>query len=329
MNQIKLPLTLLLGAVAVLVAFVPDKKPVETPRVVVSAPVVVQTKPSVYNITTVFPSKYLEYSALVDQLKEWNKQAPEITELKEYGRTKDNTPCYYLRVGTPGKPKLLIHAGIHGNERLCVAAKMGMIGQYLYDYGRNEEVTWLVNNRDIYFVPAMSPDTYLNARHVEGVDPNRSYPCPARPEGYPPTPVKLIMDLTKQHQFKAVISSHTFGRIYLTPSLTPRSGSEGIVSLANKMASMSGYRVGSVGSSGRGNGYDVDWYYMQNACAILVEWGNGPRHEMSYSEVKPELDRNYKAFLLFFKEAPEVAINYKADDSRPLINPRRRLLFPN
>lgn len=311
MTKLKISLTFIFALA--IVCLLPEKKEsvvVQPPVAATYTPpqVITQITPSSYNITTVFPDHYLEYNEVVSQLKQWNKEAPEITELKEYGKTGEGAPCYYLRVGTVGKPKVLYHSGIHGNERLCIATNMGLIGQMLHDYGRNEEVTWLIKNRDIYFVPVMSPDTYLKARHVEGVDPNRSYPCPRRPNGYPPTPVKLMMDLTKQHHFKAVISSHTFGRIYLHPGLPPRSGYSGIVELANKMARLSGYRVGPVGSAGSGNGYDVDWYYLQSACSLLIEWGGGPRHEMPFSQVKPELDRNYKALLLFFKESVDVSV---------------------
>lgn len=267
--------------------------------------------PSEYTITP-YPQEYPDYQGIVTILKKWNQEAPEITEFGVYGKTKNGTDCTYLRVGTPGKPQILFHAAIHGNERLSTGATMFMLGKMLHEYGRNEDITWLVKNREIYWVPCLSPDTYLKSRYVEGVDPNRDYPHPRRANHASASPIQAIRDFVEKMDFKGVISGHTYGSVYLWPSLGG-SGDQGTHrKLAEEMSTISRYSNSRI--SGSPNGYEIDWYYWKGAVAILTEFGTGS-HSPPTSAIPEHGGRNYGAYMLFAKKAPDLKI-YPPEDAK-------------
>ena len=261
--------------------------------------------PSQYDITS-FDNTYLKYDDVVELMKSWNKDAPEITEFDTYGKTSKGTSLYYLRIGTPGQPKILIHACLHGNERLSTASTLWIMRKYLHDYGRDEDITWLIKNRDVYFVPVLSADTYLRSRHVEGVDPNRDYPSPRRPDRRSSSPVKRMCELYEKHKFKGVISGHTTGHVYLWPSLCKGDDLEEHRTLAKEMGDLARYSARRIANSEAG--YEIDWYYWQGAVAILTEFASGGHNQPS-SNIEPEGQRNYKAYMHFIKKAPTIETN--------------------
>lgn len=258
--------------------------------------------PEKYDITP-YPNRYLSYQEVYDLLKKWSQEAPEIARFGEYGETPQGRKFFYLRIGTPGKPKILIHATIHGNERLATGATLWMMHQMLHDYGRKEDVTELVKTRDVWFVPILSPDSYLRSRYIEGVDPNRDYPYPGRRPHTPSTPIRKIMELHEKEKFLGVISGHTTGEIYFWPSLCKGEDARIHSRLAQEMSRISGYRNSRIDY--RPNGYEIDWYYWKGAIAILTEFGRGS-HNQPVSAISVHGKRNYGAYMHFIKKVPEL-----------------------
>ena len=115
------------------------------------------------------------------------------------------------------KKKVLVHACIHGGETLACSTTMAMIGTMLSEYGTVKETTDIINTRDIYFVPVLSPDTYPKMRFVDGVDPNRDFPHPKRPDHKSVPPIDAIQKFFLMHKFDAAMSGHTSGRFYWAP----------------------------------------------------------------------------------------------------------------
>lgn len=282
---------------------VKDKIPQELPELPQFTPIQEPPKPEKYDVSPL-PIEYINYTEICALMKKWSEEAPEITEYGEYGKTPSGKPHTYLRIGTQGKPKVLLHASIHGNERLSTAATMWMMQKMLHDYGRDDEITWLVENRDVWWIPVFSPETHLRSRHVEGRDPNRDYPYPGRRSHTPTHPVQAIIDLHEKEGFTGVISGHTTGNVYFWPSLGPREDQDIHKKLAGEMGDRSGYRASRISSSP--NGYDVDWYYWQGAVAILTEFGSGG-HNQPTSAIEPHGKKNYPAYMHFVKEAPELS----------------------
>lgn len=262
-----------------------------------------------YTISNQIPEQYFSYQEIKGILQKWNTEAPEITEIGVYGKNRQNTDLTYFRIGTKGKPKILIHAAIHGNERLSTAATLGIMGKMLHDFKRDDEVTWIIENRDVYFVPVFSPESYLRSRHIEQGDPNRNWAYPGSRTDNTSSPIVAIKEFFLREKFVGVIDGHTTGRLFLWPSLAKTNDREAISNLAKEMGSMANYdpRAISHAISGRASGFAIDWYYWKGAVAILTEFGFGS-HNQPIRAIEPEVTRTYRAYLHFMKKSPEIKL---------------------
>jgi hypothetical protein len=274
-----------------------------------TAPVI----PDKYNITTLSP-KYLDYNEIISQLKVWNQEAPEITEIGSYGKTSNNNDICYIRIGKKtNAPKVLITACIHGNEKIANAVVMGIICKYLSDYGRDSAVTQLVNERDVYWVPVVSPDSFIDdQRHVDGVDPNRNFPYPGQPNVDSIPPINSLREFFLKHQFKAAISTHAYGRIYIYPygyTNQPCPDHQTYRDICGRMATYAQYKsdqIRNVQTAPPYHGFEADWFYLNGALGMVAEVGIQFRPPVS--DIQPEINRNYKSYLLFISEAPMVKL---------------------
>lgn len=265
-------------------------------------------------ITTQVPD-YLNNEQTVAQLKKWNEEAPDLTEVGAYGKTRNGKDIHYIRIeadhGTDEvKPIVLITACIHGNEPLSASTVMGYIGTILGTYGKDQEVTKLVDSRIMYFVPIVSPDSYPRSRHVDGVDPNRDFPTERNPNKRSVPPVQALRDFFLKIKPHAVISGHTYGRVYLTPwgdkTRLCKHDSQ-YKDIIGKMGQLSRYRLQRACEMYNRPiyGTEVDWYYKNGAFSIVMEFGTHQRIP-SRSDIRSEFDRTYKAALHFIQLAPEV-----------------------
>lgn len=289
------------------------------------------------NITRPQPG-HMSYDQTVAQLKQWNQESPELTSVAVYGKSSRGKDLYYLRICnrrsmvTTDRPRVLVTACIHGNEPLASSTTMWYIGALLSQYGRDEAITHLIDSRDIFFVPVVSPDSYPSSRMVDGVDPNRDFPGPSRPGHRSVAPVKAVQDLFLSVRPNAVMSGHTWGRVYLTPygdKMQNCPDHDAITAVTNKMKGLSGYRCiracDMYGVNGLNNppirtagvgefvstpihGTEVDWYYRNGSFAIVCEFGTHQRVP-SDDDTRVEFNRTYQAFLLFLREAPLVQVH--------------------
>jgi|688.fasta_scaffold23901_5 hypothetical protein len=301
--------------------------------------------PITNSISDANPS-YLDYPKIVDQLKKWNAEAPEMTEIGTYGKSTKGHDLYYIRIHNrrfiqqEDHPRVLITACIHGNEPLATSTTMWYIGNLLKDYNSNSEIRDLLDDRDVYFVPVVSPDSYPTSRYVDGVDPNRNFPKGPDSTNKSARPVAALQDLFNTIKPQAVISAHTWGRVYLTPygdQMDNCPDHDQFKKLVGKMSELSGYRnirtCDMYRSNGRLNnppirtvGYDIgeynvmapifgteiDWYYRNNSFAIVMEMGTHQRIP-SKDDIKIEFDMTYKAVLHFIKEAPLVKLKINSN----------------
>jgi hypothetical protein len=300
-------------------------KIVKNERQHVTPPVIVRPEPEPipepepepinYDITTPIPS-FLRYSEMVAQFKTWEQEAPELAEVGTYGQSSKGTTLHYIRIRNKRLPEtdnvVLITACIHGNEPLSQSTVTAYIGTLLDKYGDDDRITKLVDSRDIYFVPIVSPDSHPNSRHVDGVDPNRDWPTQNAPNHVSVPPVKAIQDLFLRIKPKAAASGHTSGRVFLRPWGDSRRGTpndDDYRRIIGKMEELSGY--GSMqGSQIYGRpiyGTDMDWFHRNGAFGIVIEYG---RHQRvpSDQDTKTEFDMTWEAILYFIEEAPKVHI---------------------
>lgn len=260
-----------------------------------------------FSISPVLES-YKTYNDIVDQMNKWQKEAPSMTEMIKYGKTANGTECNYLRIGTKEKPKVLVHSGLYGDEEFAILASMNIMEKILSKYGKDDEVTWLLDNRDIYFVPVCSPDSYLKSDKIEGYNPHTSFPYPKRPNNPSPSPVKLLMTMMNNLKFKAVLNMHTPGESIYAPEICKKDDGDKINALVSKMVGLNGYKTERL-ENAHGSGSDVDWFYSCGATSVQMMWGKKSRQYIEYSEVSRSVERSFNSIILFMKEGTELELN--------------------
>lgn len=261
-------------------------------------------------ISFTIPNGDMSIQAIRTQLQTWAKEAPGIVEYGTYGKSQSGSDHPYIRVGKKTGPKVLIHACIHGNEHLSAMVAMGVFGKMLDAYMVDPEITKLFNERDIYFVPVLSIESFQrNTRIDAGVDPNRNWSDIRNNDKQSIPSVDSMKQFFKANQFKAVMSCHNFGKIYLYPWGWTRERPKDDTDyrrILGEMSKTSGYRYEQLlrQSAPPYYGYETDWYYRNGAFAFVNEIGTS--FEARGSEIKTEVDKNYKAFIVFIREAPLV-----------------------
>jgi hypothetical protein len=190
---------------------------------------------------------------------------------------------------------------------------MGYIGTILDQYGDNEQITKIVDSTDLYFVPIVSPDSYPSRRETDGVDPNRDFPTPHNPEKVSVVPIQALREFFLSLRPKAVISGHTWGRVYLQPygdSMKDPPNHADYQRIVNRMGEMSQYTLIKAYQIYHRpiTGSELDWYYRRGSFAIVAEYGTHQRPPTS-SEIISEFNRTFQAFLYFLEEGPKVQVD--------------------
>lgn len=331
-----------------IVQVIPDS-PVEPDKTTPTTP-----PPIVTHISTPIPP-YLNYEQTVDQLKKWNQEATDLTEVGTYGKSSSGKDIAYMRILNKRiywaeKPRVLITACIHGNEPLASSNMMAVIGTLLDKYGKDQSITELIDSRDIYFIPVVSPDSYPNSRHVNGVDPNRDFPSPKSPNKQSVVPVQSLRDFFLKINPNAVISGHTHGRLCLVPwgdQMVDSPHAADYKRVVGKMADIMGYRYiracdmyqfyGSARAEVSSHysvpifGSELDWYYRNNgkshnqggkkiihgSMAIVMEMGSHQRIP-TRDDIINEFQKTNQGVIHFIKEAPVVEIYW--DESGKAVN---------
>lgn len=278
--------------------------PIQPPPV---TPEPTETKP---NITFTVPNGDMKFQEICQQLVKWNQEAPQITEVGLVGKTQNGTDIPYIRIGKKTGPKLLITSCIHGNEHLCASVAMGCMGKYLAAYMTDDEVTKLVRERDLYYIPVVCPESYMkNSRHDLGKDPNRNFTGPNLEEVQSIPSIDALKKFFLEHKFKSAMSCHNFAKIYFIPWGYQRKRTESHGDYARILDSMcvqSGYTWKQLEreSAPPYYGYEADWYYKHGALSIVNEIGS--TFTASPGEVRSETEKNFKAFKIWIRESPIV-----------------------
>ena len=146
---------------------------------------------------------YYTYNEVVQKLDSMKLQYPNlITAKQSLGLTYENRNVWYVKISdNPSVNESSTEAAIyydalhHAREPQAMACTIYYMYWLLENYGINPEATYLVNNREIFFVPVVNPDGYvynqttnpngggswrknrrINSGGCTGVDLNRNYP---------------------------------------------------------------------------------------------------------------------------------------------------------
>lgn len=156
--------------------------------------------PSNFNLGSM--GGYLTYTQMLAELDAMVAQYPTIitpkTPISNF-LTHENRPIYHVRISDnpsvdENEPKVLYSAIHHAREPMSLMETIFYMWYLLENYNVNAEVTYLVNNTQMFFVPCLNPDGYIynqttnpnggglwrknrrnNGGGVYGVDLNRNY----------------------------------------------------------------------------------------------------------------------------------------------------------
>ncbi|KAM3719084.1 Zinc carboxypeptidase A [Dirofilaria immitis] len=105
---------------------------------------------------------YHSYDKIVDYLKMLSNQYPNLTEVFNITRTYENRSLIGIKIGSYAsqKPAIFIDAGIHAREWIAPAVALYIISKLVTEYGKDFELTHMVDTFDWHIVPVANPDGY-------------------------------------------------------------------------------------------------------------------------------------------------------------------------
>jgi PKD repeat protein len=213
--------------------------------------------PTNFNLGTM--GGYLKYTEMLAELDAMAQQYPNLMTVKapiSTFVTHENRPIYHVKISDnpnvdENEPKVLYTAIHHAREPMSLMETIFFMWYVLENYGTNDEITYLVNHTQLFFVPCINPDGYVynettnptgggmwrknrrnNGGGVYGVDLNRNYGygwgttgtstntsndtyCGTAPYSEPE--VQAMRWLVQNHHFITAFNAHTYARDILFP----------------------------------------------------------------------------------------------------------------
>ncbi|MCM8805546.1 MAG: succinylglutamate desuccinylase/aspartoacylase family protein [Candidatus Omnitrophica bacterium] len=137
-------------------------------------------------------SSYPSYPDYIEMMNNFHQQYPDICSLYEIGSTTNGRKILAVKItgltDTFFKPKVFLTSTIHGNEPAGYMMMLYLIEDLLSGYGKNNNITEIVDRCEIWINPLANPDgtywagddTVFGARryNANNVDLNRNFPDP-------------------------------------------------------------------------------------------------------------------------------------------------------
>ncbi len=253
---------------------------------------------------------FLTYQEMLDNLDSMAAKYPNLISPREPIPdilTHEDRPIYWLRISdNPNEdeetePEVFYNAIHHAREPNALSQLIFYMWYLLENYEEDEEIKYLVDNIEMYFVPCINPDGYIynefiapdggglwrknrseNADGSFGVDLNRNYgfewgyddngssPNPPSqvyrgtgPFSEPET--QAMRDFCNMHEFVIALNYHTFGNLLIYPwgYSDEIVESEVFVPLAELLTSENNYLAGTATETVgyQVNGTSDDWMY--------------------------------------------------------------------
>ncbi|MBN2363207.1 DUF2817 domain-containing protein [candidate division WOR-3 bacterium] len=125
---------------------------------------------------------YHTWSQVMSEIDSFTETYPNIAKCDTIGFSVQNRPIIRVKISdNPGQNELegriQFNGCHHGNEKISTEINLYFMRYLCENYGVLSEVTSLVDNREIYFVPVVNPDGFvLNQRYnANNIDLNRDY----------------------------------------------------------------------------------------------------------------------------------------------------------
>jgi carboxypeptidase T len=207
---------------------------------------------------------YFTYQEMLDILDDMAEQYPNLITVRQpIGDilTHEGRPIYWLKVSDnpnvdeEDEPEVLYTALHHAREPNSLSQMIFYLWYLLENYEEDDEISFLVNNTAMYFIPCINPDGYIHNETTNpnggglwrknrwtseddgityGVDLNRNYGFEwgADNNGSSPDPnsqvfrgpgpfsepeTQAVKFFCEQHEFQIAQNYHTFGNLLIHP----------------------------------------------------------------------------------------------------------------
>ena len=194
---------------------------------------------------------FSEIIAFMDSL---HAQYPTITTARDsIGASYQGRAIWMMKISdnpdsNEDEPQFFVNSLIHAREPMGMEANVRFMQYLCQHYGTDSLVTYLVNNREFYFVPVVNPDGYeynrqtnpsgggmwRKNRHGQGIDLNRNwgYEWGYDDVGSSPNPsddtyrgtgpfsepeTQVLRQFIDAHHFSIIMNFHTYGPDCLYP----------------------------------------------------------------------------------------------------------------
>lgn len=203
---------------------------------------------------------YLTYQQMLDELDAMAALYPNLITVKapiSTFLTFENRPIYYVRISDNPNANELTETNVlytaihHAREPMSMIQTIYYMWYLLENYNSSEEIQYLVNNMQLFFVPCLNPDGYIynettnpngggmhrkNRRNVgttnKGVDLNRNYSYGWGTTGISTNPnndtycgtgafsepeTQAMKWMVENYNFTSAFNAHTYGNDILFP----------------------------------------------------------------------------------------------------------------
>ena len=268
------------------------------------------TKPTHFRHGTM--GGYLNYSEFLSELDSMHKYYPSLITQKapiDTFHTIEGRPLTFVKISDnasteENEPKLLYLSLTHAREPMGMQQLVWYMWYLLENYNTNSEITYLVNNSELFFIPVVNPDGYeynhttdpngggmwrKNRRVYStaiGVDLNRNYGYEwgyddvgssnvqtdetyRGTAGFSEPETQAIKWFCEHHPFKLLIDYHTYSNILLYPwgYVNQTTPDQNIFSeYAKLLTSDNHFAYGTPGEIlYTTNGGSFDWFYGEQS----------------------------------------------------------------
>jgi len=172
-------------------------------------------------ITNLIASTYPTPEETEKELRLLTGKFPQISRLISIGQSVKKRTIWAVKISTnvniddTNKPEFKYIANMHGDEIVGRELMMRLIKDLLNDYGRDPQISNLLERTQIYIIPSMNPDgASLRSRgNANNVDLNRNFPDFSTSDnkdvsaGREPE-TQAIMNWQSKHNFKLSANFH-------------------------------------------------------------------------------------------------------------------------
>lgn len=204
---------------------------------------------------------YLKYNEFISHIDSMSAKYPSLITAKQpidTFKSINGKDIFWLKISDnpvvdENEPELLYTALHHAREPASLSQLIFYMWYLLENYGTNPEVTYLVDNTEMFFVPMVNPDGYIynettdpngggmwrknrknNGGGTYGVDLNRNYglywgfddagssPDPSSDtyrgtSGFSEPETQAVKFFCENHTFRLVLNYHTYGDLFIYP----------------------------------------------------------------------------------------------------------------